>query len=219
MRLLRRLSGYVLDLDGFSWFLSFTRTRRRLLRQQTSGNHALVTNDDSGRLPVTIHALVTKQQATRATNTAHCVRCTLCCCQATTDTTDRQTDSDFHYRCSLFPHGEKTKLGHAHTDSQRDSCVNRRTPLPTSGFVFNTLQSFQRSTLFSQGLFKASCFPTVSLINPGLSRVSNSSANTALSCFYVSRTTKRQIKVLLSLSLGLYSIRIQSPVFSDPSVI
>ncbi len=55
----------------FSWFQSFTRTTRRLLRQQTSGHHALVTNGDFGRLLVTIHALVTKLQATRATNTAH----------------------------------------------------------------------------------------------------------------------------------------------------
>ncbi len=62
----------------FSWFPSFTRTTLRMLRQQTSGQHALVTSDDSGRLPITIHALVTKRfrQASRATNAARFVAVT-----------------------------------------------------------------------------------------------------------------------------------------------
>ncbi len=78
---------------------------------------------------------------------------------STSESLTRQTDSDFHYRCSFFPLGENTRLD---THTQHNSCDDRRTPPSTSAFVFGTLQSFQRSTLFSRGLFKASCFPTVS---------------------------------------------------------
>ncbi len=114
-----------------SWFQGITRTTRRLLWQQTSGHHALVTSDDSGRLPVTIHALVTKLQATRATGLAR---------------TQSLMTSDYHWqdrqRFSLslgcFPHEETRRLD---THTPCDSCDNeRRFRLPR--YDFCTVQPF-----------------------------------------------------------------------------
>ncbi len=90
-----------------------------------------------GRLPVTIHAVVTKQQATRANNTAHC-------CDKRTLT--RQTDSDFQYRCSLFPLRENTRLDmHIQTHSAAAVTIDvRRLRLPVSSSVRSSLSSAPR---------------------------------------------------------------------------
>ncbi len=42
---------------------------------------------------------------------------------STSESLTQETDSDFHYRCSLFPTRGKHQTGHAHTDSQSDSWV------------------------------------------------------------------------------------------------
>ncbi len=123
MSLIRRL---------FSWFLSFTRTTRRLLWQQTSGHHALVTNGDPAGFSCDQHRT--------------CVRCTLYRCQANIDTTDRAIFTI----AALFSHTGKHQAGHTYT--QRDSCDDRRMPPSTSGFV--PFQPFQRFTLFSKAYLK-----------------------------------------------------------------
>ncbi len=149
---------------AFPWFMSFTRTTRRWLRQQTSGHHALVTHSDSGRLPVTIHALVTKQQATRATNTAHA-----CAARFVASTSDHWHDRQrFITIAALFSHSWKTldwTRTHRHTAHQ----LWRRTPPSTSVFVprirLQYAPVFPALHAIFEGLFKASCFPTVSLNN------------------------------------------------------
>ena len=69
--------------------------------------------------------------------------------------TDRQTDSDFHDRCS-FPTRGNERLDIPHT--QRDSCDDDCRIRPP-GYDFSTIQSFQRFTLTSR-LLKAFCFWT-----------------------------------------------------------
>ncbi len=64
---------------------------------------------------------------------------------STSESLTRQTDSDFHYRCSLFPTRGKHQTGHAHTDTQYDSCVVEHR---LSGSVFSTLQPFSAPHYF-----------------------------------------------------------------------
>ncbi len=116
--------------SAISWFQGITRTTWRLLWQQTSGHHALVTSGDSGRLPVNIHALVTKLQTTRATGLAH-----------TQSLSDHwQTDSDFQSLGCRFPQEETQGWTHTHRHSAtamttyaafdfRDSSSVRSSPL------------------------------------------------------------------------------------------
>ena len=87
-----------------------------------------------GRLLVTIHAL-----ASHATNAARFV--------AVKRPLARQTDrqSDFYYRCSLFPLGENTRLD-THTQTYSATAVTTYAAFDfrdsSQGFVFSTLQSF-----------------------------------------------------------------------------
>ena len=124
-----------------------------------------------------------------------CVLCMLYRCQAITATTDRQ--SDFHYRCSLFPLGESTRLD-THTQTHSVTAVSMNTA-SISGIRLQYAPVFPALHAIFKRLFKASCFPTVSLNNSGVSRVTNFSANTTAQL--LSRLADdRQIKVPLSLS-------------------
>ncbi len=133
-----------------SWFQGITRTTRRLIRQQTSGHHNLVTSGDSGRLPVTIHALVTKLQATHATGLAHaCIACAARFIAMTSDhwQTDRQTA--IFTIAGLFPTRGNT-TGHTHSHSVTAVSLNTAS---TSGILLHD-PAFQRFTLFFRGLLK-----------------------------------------------------------------
>ena len=78
-----------------SWFQGMTWTTRRLLRQQTSGHHALVTQRRF-------------RQASHVTNTAHA--CAARFIAVTLTITDRQTDRQrFSLSVGCFPH-EETQL-------------------------------------------------------------------------------------------------------------
>ncbi len=195
MRLSRRLCPW---LYGFSWCLSFTWTTRRWLRQQTSSHHALVTNGDSGRL------LVRPTPHMRALDTF----------ASSSESLTRQTDrqSDFHYRCSFFPHGENTRLGHAHTDSQRDSCVVECRFFRDTTSVRSSLSALNAN--FLRPFLSFLLHMTVSLTTQASPELRNFLPILQLSCFHISRTTGKS--KFHCLCLGLYSIRIQSPVF--PSV-
>ncbi len=123
----------------------------------------------------------------------------------------RQTDSDFHYRCSFVPHGENTRLD-THTQTHIATAVMTHA---ASDFRICLQYAPVPSALHAifKGLCKASCFPTVSLNNSGVFRVTKSSANTtALSCFHVSRTTGKS--KFHCLSLGLHNIHTVSSCIS-----
>ncbi len=76
--------------------------------------------------------------------------------QANTDTTDRAIFTI----AALFSHTGKHQTGtRTHRHTARQLC--RWTPPPTSGFVFSTLQSFQRCTLFSKVYLKLRAFRLV----------------------------------------------------------
>ncbi len=179
MSLIRRL---------FSWFLSFTRTTRRLLRQQTSGHHPLVTSGDSGRL------LVRTTQHMRALHALSL---------SSDHWQDRQTEQ-FSLWLLFFStrgkhHADWTRT-HRHTVRQL-WCDDRRTPPSTSGFVFSTLQSLQRSTLFSKAYLKLLAFRQCHLTTQASPELRTLLPILQLSAAKLSRLTDdRQIKVPLSLS-------------------
>ncbi len=189
----------------------------RWLRQQTTSHHALVTNADpagSGHHPRT------SDQAILAGFSCN-QRCTLCRCQATTDTTDRQKGR-FSISLLFFPTRGKHQTGtrtHRHTAQQ--TIDERR--LQLSGFVprirLQFAPVFPALQAIFEGLFKVSCFLTVSLNNSGaFPELRTFLPILQLSAAFTSRKTIGESK-LHCLSLGLHNIRIQFPVFSDPSVI
>ncbi len=160
-----------------------------------------MTNSDCGRLPVTIHALVTKLQATRATNTTHaCAACFIADKRSLT----RQTDSDFHYCYSLFPPGENTRLD-THTQTHSATAVTTY-----AGFDFRDSSSV-RSSLSSAPRYFPRPLKQLSFLlfdsvtnNSGVTQVTNSSANTtAHVCFLRLADDPGKIKVSLSLSRPL----------------
>ncbi len=143
------------------WFYGITRTTRRLIRQQTSGHHALVTSGDSGRLPVAIHALVTKLQATHATGLAR-----------TQSLSDHwQTDSDFHYHW-VVSHTRKHDWTHTHTHSVTAVTLNAAS---TSGIRLLHGPAFQRLTLILPRPLKASCFSELTRLYSSYDSVTNNS--------------------------------------------
>ncbi len=92
----------------------------------------------------------TSDQATGYSCNQHrtCVRCTLFRFDKRTLTTERLLS---------FSHTGKTPDWDMHTQTHSATAVVLNTA-PTLGYDACTLQSFQRPTLSSQGLFKASCF-------------------------------------------------------------
>ncbi len=151
------------------------------------------------------------RQASCVTNTAHA-----CAARFVTVTSDRQIDttdrqSDFPYRCSFFHTVKNTRLD-KHTQTHSATAVSLNVA-STSGILLNS-PAFQRTTLFSRGLFKAFCFPTVSPTTQASPELRTFLPILQLSCFPISRTTGKS--KFHCLSLGLYNIRIQSSVF--PSI-
>ena len=128
-----------------------------------------------------------------------CVRCTLCRKQAT-DTTDRQRFS--LSLLSLFPHGENTTLGHAHTDSQRDSCVVECRFFWDTTSVHSSLSVLNANFLWP--LLSFSLYMTVSLTTQASPELRTFLPILQLICYHVSRTTGKS--KFHCLSLGLYNI-------------
>ncbi len=193
----------------FSWFQSFTRTTRRLLWQQTSGHHALVTNDDFSRLQVTIHALVTKLQATLVRPTPHMrVLHALSLWQEITDTTDRAI---LTIATLFFPHGENTRLDtHTQTHSATAVTTYATFDFRDSSSVRSSLSSTPR--YFPEAYLKLLAFQQCHQQLRRLLSYELFCQYYSSRLFHVSLNDLGKIKVLLSISA--FVTFIQSPAVS-----
>ncbi len=167
---------------AFSWFQSITRTTAADFRSPCS--------NDQRRF----------RQASRVTNTAHA-----CAARFITDkrSLTRQTDSDFHYRYSLFPHGENTRL-HTHTQTHSATAVTTYATFDfrDSSSVHSSLSSAPR--YFPRPLKQLSFLLFDSVTNnSGVFRVTKFSANTTAQLLSHLADDSGKIKVPLSLSRPL----------------